>query len=190
MLLTLSTGSLRTRIGRNGQGGMSLLDVPEFVIKRLQLHGLNILASMLLNWSLEDLDTLRDRADKASCPCLVLVEDSPLTLASDDSGLRAKAAERVRRLALAANRLGCNAVAITADAPDTEDAFDLVVSELKGLMPVVERLELNILLAPCRGLTQTTEKLTSIIKRVGGFRIGSLPSFAAAAASKMRCASL
>jgi hypothetical protein len=43
-------------------------------------------------------------------------------------------------------------------------------------------LELNILLAPNEGLAQTTDRLTSVIKRVGGFRIGSLPNFGAAAA--------
>lgn len=183
MLLTLSTGSLRTRLDRNGQGAMSMLDMPEFVIKQLNLHGLNILASMLSKWTLDDLDQLRDRADKASCPCLVLIEDSPLPFASTDPASRAKAADRVKRLATAANRLGCNALAVTCDAVDTDDAFDLVVSELKALMPAIERMELNILLAPSAGLTQTTEKLTSVIKRIGGFRIGSLPSFAAAAES-------
>lgn len=181
MLLTLSTGSLRSRIGRNGQGAMTMLDVPEFVIKQLKLHGLNIQASMLSKWSLEDLDKLRDRADKASCPCLVLIEDVALPFASGDSTVRAKAADRVKRLAVAANRLGCNALAVTIEAQDTGEAFDLVVSELKSLMSTVEKMELNILLAPNTGLAETTEKLTSIIKRIGGFRIGSLPSFAAAA---------
>jgi len=158
-----------------------MLDLPDFTIKHLNLHGLNVLASMLAKWSLEDLDKLRDRADKASCPCLVLIEDTPLLLGADDVKARKAASERVRRLAVAANRLGCNAVAIACDAADAEPAFDHVVSELKAVMPAVERLELNILIAPHTGLTQTTEKLTSIIKRIGGFRIGSLPSFAAAA---------
>ena len=48
---------------------------------------------------------------------------------------------------------------------------------------VVERLELNVLLAPHEGLTASTERLTALIKRIGGFRIGSLPSFGAAAAA-------
>jgi sugar phosphate isomerase/epimerase len=181
MLLTLSTGSLRNLLCRNGDGGMSMFDVPAFTIKELKLHGLNILASMLAKWSLEDLDKLRDKADKASCPCLVLVEDVPLPLADANPATRKAAAERIRRLAVAANRLGCNALAIHCEAPDTEEAFELVTSELKALMPAVERLELNILVAPNAGLTQTPEKLTSIIKRIGGFRIGSLPSFGAAA---------
>src|SRR5262245_43967367 len=105
MLLTLSTGSLRSRVGRNAQDGLTMLDLPDFTIRELHLHGLNILASMLAKWSLEDLDKLRDRADKASCPCLVLVEDTPLPFGSADPPVRKQASERVRRLAAAANRL-------------------------------------------------------------------------------------
>ncbi|MCI0631283.1 MAG: sugar phosphate isomerase/epimerase [Phycisphaerales bacterium] len=182
MLLTLCAGSLRSRLGRNGKGGLSMLDLPSFTIKQLRLHGLNIPASMLGGWSLEDLDKLRDRADKAACPCLVLIEDAPLRLGHPDPKTRREAGDRVRRLAVAANRLGCNAVAIQCDAPDAPDMLDLVADEIRSLMPPVERLELNVLLAPYAGLTQATAQLTALIKRVGGFRIGSLPNFATAAA--------
>ena len=40
-----------------------------------------------------------------------------------------------------------------------------------------------MLIQPGSGLTQTPEQLTEIIKRVGGFRIGSLPDFQVAADS-------
>ena len=181
MLLTLCSGSLRSRVSANGKGGMTMFDLPAFVIKQLRLHGLNVPASMLAGWTLEDLDKLRDRADKASCPCLVLIEDSPLPLGDADVRVRQNAAKRVQRLALAANRLGCNAIALRCEAPDASDAFDTVADEIRALMPSVEKQELNVLLSPCAGLTQTTERLTSLIKRIGGFRIGSLPSFEAAA---------
>lgn len=181
MLLTLSAGSFRSKLVRRGQQGMSVLDLPSFAIRELKLHGLNLSASMLQGWSLQDLDTLRDAADKAACPCLVLVEDAPLRFADDDDDVREAAADRMRRLAVAANRLGCNAIGIHCEAPDTPEALDLAAEQIKSAMPAVERLELNVLLAPHTGLTQTTDKLTMLIKRVGGFRIGSLPSFAAAA---------
>jgi len=186
MLLTLSAGSLRRRLNRNGEEGeaeLSILDVPAFTIRELKLHGLNVPASLLAKWSLTDLDRLRDRADKAACPCLVLIEDTPLLLGDPESAVRAEAADRVRRLAVAANRLGCNAVGLQCQAADNDDAFDLAADELRDLMPAVERLELNILLTPHPGLTESTERLTSLIKRIGGFRIGSLPTFAAAAAA-------
>jgi len=180
ILLTLATSSLARQVSSNGAEGITLLDLPGFARRTLQLRGLNIPASMLAGWSLEDLDRLRDRADKASCPCLVLVEDTGLRL-GDPEPVCTEAAQRVRRLATAAHRLGCNAISLCFNAPDTDEAFDNVATELKGLMPYLERLELNVLISPHKGLTMAPERLTELIKRVGGFRIGSLPSFGHAA---------
>ena len=183
MLLTLAARSLRTLVAANGENALSLMDVPDFSIKQLDLRGMNVPSSMLAGWSLEDLDELRDRGDKAGCPCLVLVEDKPLALGSDDAAKVSSAADRVGRLAVAANRLGCNALAIRCTAPNTEEAFDQTADELKAIMPAVERLELNLLIAPHDGLTQRPDRLTDLLKRIGGFRIGSLPDFGHAAAS-------
>ncbi|HVP74022.1 MAG TPA: TIM barrel protein [Phycisphaerales bacterium] len=186
MLLTLCAGSLRSRMASpsgKGNSGMRMLDVPSFVVKELQLHGLNIPASMLSGCSPADLDRLRDAADKAACPCLVLIEDTPRPLASPDDAERDAAASRVQRLAVAANRLGCNAIALKIEAPESDAAFDMAADQVRSMLPAIERLELNVLLAPHTGLTATTERLTSLIKRIGGFRIGSLPSFGASAAA-------
>lgn len=189
MLLTLATRSLASKITTEANGAegdvdaFSLLDVPDYVIRYLALRGMNVPASMLSGWSLPDFDRLRDRADKAGCPCLVLIEDKPLPFAHADAKRRKKAADRVRRLATAAHRLGCNALAISFEAPDSDEAFELVATEVKEVMPEVERMELNVLLAPTEGLTHTPDRLTDLIKRIGGFRIGSLPSFGHAAST-------
>ncbi|MHC4081103.1 MAG: sugar phosphate isomerase/epimerase family protein [Planctomycetota bacterium] len=182
MLLTLAARSLRTLVSANGGDSLSLLDVPDFSIGRLQLRGVNVPSSMLAGWSLEDLDRLRDRGDKAGCPCLVLIEDTPLPFAGPDEKTTASA-DRVQRLAVAANRLGCNALAVRCEAPDSDEAFDQTASELKAVMPAVERMELNLLIAPNTGLTAKPDRLTELLKRIGGFRIGSLPDFGHAADS-------
>ena len=182
MLLTLAARSLRTLVSANGEESLSLLDVPDFSIGKLQLRGVNVPSSMLAGWSLEDLDRLRDRGDKAGCPCLVLVEDTPLPFAGRPEKTAASA-DRVRRLAVAANRLGCNALAVRCEAPDNDEAFDETASELKSVMPAVERMELNLLIAPNAGLTAEPDRLTELLKRIGGFRIGSLPDFGHAADS-------
>ena len=183
MLLTLAARSLRSLVSANGEGSLSLLDMPAFTIREFQLRGMNIAASMLAGRSLEYLDTLRDQGDKTGCPCLVLVEDVPLSFVSADPQVALDSAERVRRLAVAGNRLGCNALAIRCAAPDTDEAFDDTAAELKDVMPAVERLELNLLISPHQGLTERTDRLTDLLKRIGGFRIGSLPDFGHAAAS-------
>jgi hypothetical protein len=183
MLLTLSSGSLRYCLGKSSGGGdnLSVLDLPAFTVRELRLHGLNLTAATLAGWNLEDLDKLRDRADKAACPCLVLVEENPLPFADADPARRKSATERVRRLSVAANRLGCSSIGVRCEAVDSDEALETTADEIKAVMPQVERLELNVLLSPAPGLTQTTERLTSLIKRIGGFRIGSLPTFGAAA---------
>jgi hypothetical protein len=180
MLLTLATGSLRSLIG-DGEGQLTLFEVPDFAVRQLQLRGLNIQASMLAGWSLEDLDRLRDRADKAACPCLVLVEDTPLPFGSKSVTERENAAERTRRLAVGANRLGCNALALRIEARNDEASFERTAQALKEIMPTIERHELNVLLCAHEGLTAVPERLTDLIKKIGGFRIGSLPSFEDAA---------
>jgi len=124
MLLTLAARSLRTLVSANGEGSLSLLDLPSFALKELGLRGMNVPSSMLAGWTLEDLDNLRDRGDKAGCPCLVLIEDSPMCLAAADPAEILSAGDRIRRLSVAANRLGCNALAIRCTAPDTDEAFD------------------------------------------------------------------
>lgn len=180
MLLTLATRSFSRKISANGQSALGLLDLPDYAIRQLDLRGLNVAASMLAGWSLDQFDRLRDRADKAACPCLVLIEDSPLPLVAGPKKRQA-ALERINALAVAANRLGCNALALHIEAPDTDEAFDMVAEQIRAAMPGIERMELQVLIAPGEGLTFKPDRLTELIKRIGGFRIGSLPSFMHAA---------
>ena len=175
MLLTLATSSLRHLA--DDVGPASAMDIPAFVRDELELRGLNVDASMLAGWSLEQLDELRDRADKAECPCLVLIERRPLALAHHAERDRRDARDRLQRLGAAAHRLGCNAVAIRCEGDDDDESFEFAATEIRSAMPALERLELNVLLAPAPGLTDDPDRLISLIKRIGGFRIGSLPDF-------------
>ncbi len=182
MLLTLSTRSLLPLCDPGkGENGLPLMDLPEFAISQLQLRGLSVPTSMLAGWSMPELDRLRDRADKAACPCLVLIEDKPLLIGDPDEEAADTVTDRVRMLAVAANRLGCNALGLMIAAKDDDDHFDRVVERIRAIMPDIERHELNVLLLPTDGLTFEPDRLAELIKRIGGFRIGSLPTFQHAA---------
>lgn len=176
MLLTLTTRSLRQLLE---SGEMEMMSLPGFVMKKLSLRGLVVDADLLAGWGVKELDRFRDRADKAACPCLVLQQHKPLSLANEDGNPR----ERLTRLATAANRLGCNAVAIRVEGPDNEETFEMTAECVRSLMPTIEQLELNLLIASHEGIAHDAERLTDLIKRIGGFRIGSLPDFARAAQS-------
>lgn len=181
MLLTLAASSLRPLL-KKGDSSLKMLDVPRFAMRELQLRGLNVPASMLAGMSLADFDRLRDAADKEACPCLLLIGDEPMHFAGKPQQLDASL-DLFQRLSTAAHRLGCNSMAIVCDSPDTEEAFERTAAGVKQAMSSVERLDLNVLLMPFKGLAVDPIRLTELIKRIGGFRIGSLPTFAHAAAT-------
>jgi sugar phosphate isomerase/epimerase len=182
ILLTLSVGSLKTLVD---SGEVPLEDVPAFAMREFDLRGLNIPASMFAGCSIEVFDRLRDNADKAGCPVLILVEEQPLLFAFETDEQRDATLERINRLAIAANRLGCNSLAVSCLAPrDDEDTFELTVDGIKDAIGKIEQFDLNLLLAPTKGLTHEPDRMTDLIKRVGGFRIGSFPSFGHAERTK------
>src|SRR5216117_3345102 len=90
MLLTLDARSLRRKLlaPRAEGGAMLLTDLPRYVRERLNLYGLNLSTDLLVGADHARLDRVRESADKASCPCLVLVESSPQPFADagDDKG--------------------------------------------------------------------------------------------------------
>lgn len=180
MLLTLCASSIRSLI-HPGREGMHILDVPAFARDTLGLHGLNLATDLLKGSTRSDLESLRDRADKAACSCLLLSETEPLPLADANEDKAAAGVERAIRVLRAAQVLGCNSASIATKAGDDEEQFDLACTRLRDVVEVAERLEINLLISPTAGLTASADRVTDLIKRVGGFRIGTLPDFAAAA---------
>ena len=175
ILMTLAAGSLR---GLVESGELALEDIPEFTMREFDLRGLNMPASLLTGRSIDDFDRLRDNADKAGCPVLILVEDQPLAMSADQPEELSASRDRIQRLAVAANRLGCNSLAISCTAPRSDDAmFESIVAGLKSAVGLIDDYDLNLLVAPCKGMTGDPDRLTDIIKKVGGFRIGSYPGF-------------
>lgn len=179
MLLILSASSMQRRL-KPGPGAIDLLDLPRFAREQLNLFGLHLPTSMLAGRPAATVDKLRDQADKNACPCLVLEESDPQPIAGDDDAAEA-GLERMQRVIQAGHRLGCNAVAFRISARDGEQAFEDAVDNTKRLLERADRLEMNLLLAPHAGLTGKPDRLTQLVKKIGGFRIGTLPDFQAAA---------
>ncbi len=190
MLLTLAASSLRSKVwlkpGKPAAGTMALRDLPRHARESLGLHGLNISTDMLAGADLPRLDEFRDAADKAGCPCLVLIRPEPLPLFGSDDKKGDDAIVRMTRVVQAAHRLGCNSAALFI-APDPgdgdDDAFDLAAERLRKIMAAAEKREVNLLIGSSRGPTAEPDRLTDLIKRVGGFRIGTFPDYQTAAAA-------
>ena len=178
LLLSLTSGSLRSLLDPKADPPRTLHDVPGFVSDELGLRGLSLNVDMLSGAAASELDTLRHRADQAACPCLVLVDDLPLEIASEDEAVQTGVLDRLGRLAAAATRLGCNSVSVRVSVPaGNEDAVARGTELVQQAMVRIERQELNLLLAPGPGLAAKSEGLSDLIKRIGGFRIGALPTY-------------
>lgn len=176
MLLTLTTSSLQHY--KRAKKPLAISDIPDFVAEELELRGLNLTASDLKGMAATDLEKLRDRADRARCPILVLVEEKPLDFAGD--GTLEATLDRIFKLGLAASKLGCPNLAIRATNV-TEQTMERAAANIKRALSKLDRHEVHLLLRPGDQLTADPLRLSELIKRIGGFRIGSLPSFAAAA---------
>ena len=177
ILLTLAMQSLNSSIEADK---IDIKDVPRLSEEKFALRGIMLDATHLSGWSLDAYDQFRNNADKANSPCLLLRDNSIMDLSPTSSE---ESKERINRLSIAANRLGCNSIAITPHFPENEEESNYIVQELRSAMQGVERLELNLLLQPCNGMTSDPSKHIEIIKQIGGFRIGALPTFASASAT-------
>ncbi|MCL4222457.1 MAG: TIM barrel protein [Phycisphaerales bacterium] len=180
MLLTLCVSSLRSLINDPDEP-LPLHEVPAFARDSLGLNGLSLSTDLLKGAHRTDLEALRDRADKVACSCLLLEEIEPLPFAAADPVRAQTAIDRAQRVLRAAQILGCNSAAVRIEPADDPLASDRAVERLRKTVDFAERLEVNLLLAPHPGLTQQAEQVTDLLKRIGGFRIGTLPDFAAAA---------
>lgn len=180
MLQILAVSSLRSMlVGR--RASLRLDDVPRIARDELGLFGVAIPTDVLVGASLETLDSLRHAADKASCPALLLYEPTPLRMV--DPRRRDEAVERVGKVLYAADRLGCSAAGFSIAAADSDSAFDGAVDSVRRVMEAADRIGINLLIHPVEGLTSTPDRVTELIKRVGGFRLGTLPDFESASAT-------
>ncbi len=185
MLLTLSASCIRHLLtpGKTGKARLSLADLPDYTRQTLGLHGLNLPTDLLAGLSRAQIERLRERADKAGAACLVLIEHDPLAFGvTEDSGASV-AMDRLRRVIQAGQLLGCNAVAVRAAGPDEPAVLQRTAERMRRVVQGAEKLELNVLIWPSDGLTNTPERVTELIKKIGGFRVGTLPDFRSAAAS-------
>lgn len=160
---------------------MDLLDLPAFTRNELQLSGFNLSTDLLVGSNRARLEAIRERADRASCSCLLLIEHDPQNFGSKDERLGLAAAERMARVVDAAQILGCSAASVKITAVDDDDTLLLVAARLKPIMERAEKLDINLVISPHTGLTARADRVTDLLKKVGGFRIGTYPDFETAA---------
>ena len=176
LLVTASAQAFRDRIESDGDP-LSLSDLPSFGAGELGVRGLSITASMLTGLGVHDLEAIRDAGDKVGCPTLLLIEDQPLALADPDPAVRAAAVERIGRLSNAAGKLGAAQLGLSIEGEDGDDRFEQAASTVRDAVQTIDRFEVAVQIEARPGITGDPARLTDLIKKIGGFRIGSLPDF-------------
>lgn len=188
MLLTLATSCIRSLLstgkGKKAAGKLDLLDLPSFTREDLGLSGINLSTDLLAGADRAKLEGFRERADRTSCSCLLLVEAEPLNLGTTGDSTGGAAQERLMRVIEAAHILGCSAAATRITASDDDPSLARVATRLKPVMDRAEKLDVNLLISPTVGLTERTERVTELLKKIGGFRVGTFPDFEAASRAK------
>jgi sugar phosphate isomerase/epimerase len=186
MLLTVSASCLKATTGRGkaAKPKIDLFDLPRYTREELGLHGVNLSTDMLVGQSRDALERFRERADKAGAACLLLVESEAQPLGEPDQDKGAGLVERLIKVVQAGHLLGCSAVAVRVAAKEDPAIFQRVAERLRKAVDRAEKLELNVLISPHDGLTSTPERVTELLKKVGGFRVGTYPDFQAASGHK------
>ncbi|MDX2148051.1 MAG: TIM barrel protein [Planctomycetota bacterium] len=185
MILTLAANCLKPLLAPGGgERQLSLGDLPAFTRETLGLGGLTLTTDMLAGSGRTQLEKLRERADRAGCSVLLLFEPEPQPLGTPSEDAAEAAVNRLLRVIEASQLLGCSSTALRIKSDSSAESIENVVDRLRQIVEAAERYDLNVLVQPSPGLTEQPESLTDLIKRVGGFRVGTFPEFETAVAHK------
>ena len=176
ILLSLSGSCLLQPIPRKGTM-LDFLDTPQFVAEELELRGLNLPVEMIRGKNAATLEKMRDQADRVHCPCLILYQDEPLDFHGNPEGATAK----LKNLGRAAKMLGCGELAVRVNCPS--ESILSVSAAMKSAVAVLQQFEVNLLIRPAVNPFDSPEVIMDLVKRIGGFHISAMPSFANAHAT-------
>lgn len=164
---------------RRGGAPVALMDIPEFVTQEFGLRGIQLPVELIRGRTLREMEDLRHNADKAGCPLLVLSQDDPIDLGAGTDC--AEGVARIGALGSAARHLGCSHVAIRTAA--TPARMDAVIASAKRAIDLLRKSDVGLLMRSGRDTMPDPTGLADVIRRIGGFHIGAMPSFQDAHAS-------
>lgn len=164
---------------RRGKPEVPLMDMPEFVAQEFGLRGIQLPVDLVRGKTLRELEALRHNADKAGCPVLVLSQDEPVDLGVATDGSEAVA--RIAALGSAARHLGCSHVGIRTRV--TPERTDAVTACAKRAIDLLRKSDVSLLVRSGKDAIPDPSTLADLIRRIGGFHIGAMPSLEDAHAS-------
>lgn len=179
----MNINSIRDVLKRRGSRAIPIQDIPQYVQEQTGLHAMTMSSDLLAGATRDTLTRIRENGDRVGCACLLLSETDPLSLGDPRQKIGDDAVVRMTKVVEAASLLGCNSASLEINAKDTDDAMELVASRVRRVLERADRLEIMVLIRPGKGLTQDADRITELVKAIGGFRIGTMPDFQSAVAS-------
>ena len=183
MLFSLNVNSIRDVLKKRGARAIKIEDVPRYAQEQTGLHAMTMATDLLAGVTRDTMARIRENGDRVGCACLLLSQTEPLAFGDPRAKAGEEAVTRMTRVVEAASLLGCNSASLAITAKDDDDTLDLVAQRMRRVLERADRLEIMVLIRPEKGLTQDAERLTELVKAIGGFRIGTMPDFEAAVAS-------
>lgn len=183
MLFSLNVNSVRDVLKKRGARALAIEDLPRYAQEQTGLHALTLATDLLSGVTRESLNRIRENGDRVGCACLLLSQTEPLAFGDPKSKAGDEAVARMTKVVEAASLLGCNSVSLAITARNDDKAVELVAERMRRVLERADRLEIMVLIRPDKGLTENPERLTGLVKTIGGFRIGTLPDFESAVAS-------
>ena len=182
MLQTLSAKSLAGKMAKS-KGTLTLFDLPAIGQREVGLQGIqypDILPKRMGSQRYRPPPRWSPTKPPAHASSSQKTPPTPSLITTPRrSRPHSTASDRVLRVA---SRLGCSSVSLKVTGSG-KTAEDRAAENLKKVISRAERMEINVLIAPDSRLSSTPEALTSLIRKVGGFRIGAFPDFQTACQS-------
>ncbi len=183
MLFSLNVNSVRDVLKKRGARAFSVEDLPRYAHEQTGLHAITMATDLLAGATRDTLTRIRENGDRVGCACLLLSQTEALPFGDPRSKQGEDAVVRMTKVVEAASLLGCNSASLAITAKDDDESMELVAGRMRRVLERADRLEIMVLIRPDKGLTQDAERLTDLVKVIGGFRIGTMPDFEAAVAS-------
>lgn len=183
MLFSLNVNSIRDTLKRRGAKALSVEDLPRYAQEQTGLHAMTMATDLLAGATRDTLTRIRENGDRVGCACLLLSQTEPLAFGDPRPKVGDEVVLRMTKVVEAASLLGCNSASLAITGKDDDNTLELVASRMRRVLERADRLEIMVLIRPDKGLTQDAERLTELVKVIGGFRIGTMPDFEAAVAS-------
>ena len=183
MLFSLNVNSVRDVLKRRGSRAVDIADLPRYAQEQTGLHAMTMSTDLLAGATRDTLTKIRENGDRVGCACLLLNQTEALAFGDAKPKAGEDAVTRMVKVVEAASLLGCNSASLAITAKDDDETMERVAVRMRRVLERADRLEIMVLIRPEKGLTEDAERLTELVKVIGGFRIGTLPDFEAAVAS-------